>query len=83
MVIFHSYVELPEGKSSILLWFCYGFPTFPPGSPFFLAEDGGEHAPRSGVEGAEGDLPQPAWGTGHPANRLWGFGGARWWNLQG
>jgi len=30
MVIFHSYVSLPEGKTTIFLWFSYDFPIKPP-----------------------------------------------------
>ena len=26
MVVFHSYVSLSEGKTTIFLWFSYGFP---------------------------------------------------------
>ena len=30
MVIFHSYVKLPEGITTIFLWFSYDFPIKPP-----------------------------------------------------
>jgi len=30
MVIFHSYVKLPEGITTIFLWFSYDFPMKPP-----------------------------------------------------
>jgi hypothetical protein len=30
MVIFHSYVSLPEGKTTIFPWFSYDFPIKPP-----------------------------------------------------
>ena len=30
MAIFNSYVSLPEGKTTIFLWFSYDFPIKPP-----------------------------------------------------
>ena len=33
MVIFHSYVSLPEGKTTIFLWFSYDFPMKPSHHP--------------------------------------------------